>query len=188
MNVVDSSGPMFELQKDFDANSFDAAVSQLTVEAVSLSRVTETSWDDLREALQGNGAWLDAGFEQQPSDEHLAAALWDDGAMLAWRLGGEHGFIGVSAIGGPPFVFFLPTGEVKLEAWREGTWLLCSVFFRFTLGDELWLYLEHPVPELVHAEVVALGFDLWPEVKDIDPEHEVAYMMERATWDSYREP
>lgn len=177
---------------NIDVEKLNDAIECMTTETFVLNRVGPEDVEWFANLLQDPRFFRNAGFKKAPSTKTLNETLFEDVEMVAWTAAGHDMDepVGVCAwvgFSGVPYLFFEPITptEVGSDVLQELMEPIVHVFFEFTPGKELFVYVPRPVDDDLHLMLVENGFDPMEYLPGINNEEEMGYLLARATYDAY---
>tara|TARA_Y100001968_G_C19076782_1_gene581075 strand:- start:85 stop:666 length:582 start_codon:yes stop_codon:yes gene_type:complete len=183
---------MLLTENNVNYEALSQTIAEMSGEEVTLKRVLPSELESLHQAMLAPAFHSTAGFESPPSKETLQQLLFEENMLILWHTfpaGSTQsiGYSGWSYCSGPAFLFFMPTHtpELDLILVSEAMEMITHAFFSFTPLNELFIYVDRPVDDDIHATLVESGFDPWDELPTINNEVEAAYIMKRSTFHAY---
>jgi len=175
-----------------DIEKLNDSIECLTTETFVLNRVGPDELEWFTELLQEPRFHLCAGFKKPPSAKRLKEALFDEVEFVAWTASGHDmdepvGICAWVGCSGMPYILFEPMTptEIGAEVLQELLEPVVHVFFEFTPGDELFVYVPRPVDDDLHLMLVESGFDPMEHLPGINNEKEMGYLLARSTYNTY---
>ena len=175
-----------------DVEQLNEAIECMTTETFVLNRVGPDDLEWFANLLQDPRFFRNAGFKKAPSVKTLKETLFEEVEMVAWTAAGHDMDepVGVCAwvgFSGLPYLFFEPITptEVGSDVLQELMEPIVHVFFEFTPGKELFVYVPKPVDDDLHLMLVENGFDPMEHLPGINNDEEMGYLLARATYDAY---
>jgi hypothetical protein len=175
-----------------DIEQLNESIECMTTETFVLNRVGTDELEWFTDLLKEPRFHLCAGFKKAPSSKRLKEALFEEVEFVAWTASG-HGTgepVGICAwvgFSGMPYLFFEPINptEIGAEVLQELMEPVVHVFFEFTPGKELLVYVPRPVEDDLHLMLVESGFDPVEHLPGINNEKEMGYLLARSTYNTY---
>jgi len=177
---------------NIDIDTLNERIESITTETFVLNRLGADDIEWFANLLKEPRFYRNAGFKKAPSAKELHVVLCEDVDFVAWAASG-HGSdepLGISAwvgFAGMPYLFFEPMTptEIGPDVLQELMEPVVHVFFEFTPGKELFVYIPRPVEDDVHLMLVENGFDPMEHLPGINNEAEMGYLLSRSTYNAY---
>jgi hypothetical protein len=183
---------MFLSKKNPNRETICTTIAELAGDEVTLTRVSESEFATTHLAMLAPLLYTTAGFKDAPSEDRLRDLLIEREHLILWHTmrRGESvssGYCGWSYFSGPAFLFFMPADDAPLDliVISEALEMVGVAYFKFTEGQQLFMYIDKPIEEDIHETLVECGFDPIDELPTIDNETEGAYVLKRATFEAY---